>query len=93
MVSCLIYRHNRIKVNSTFQTAMPWTHARGPFRGRHSIAVEVANRRNVSVTVLTPMDETVKKLSRYFEKQSTNIQIRNIEPSSRSPITVLIVDR
>ena len=61
--------------------------------GNAPLAVEVANRRNVSVTVLTPMDETVKKLSRYFEKQSTNIQIRNIEPSSRSPITVLIVDR
>jgi len=61
--------------------------------GNGPLAVEVANRRNVSVTVLTPMDETVKKLSRYFEKQSTNIQIRNIEPSSRSPITVLIVDR
>ncbi len=57
------------------------------------LAVEVANRRNVSVTVLTPMDEAVKKLSKDFEKQNMNIQIQNIEPSSCSPITVLIVDR
>jgi hypothetical protein len=28
-----------------------------------------------------------------LKNKSTNIQIRNIEPSSRSPITVLIVDR
>lgn len=61
--------------------------------GNGPLAVEVANRRNLPVTVLTPMDEAVKKLSKDFEKQSTNIQIRSIEPTSRSPITVLIVDR
>lgn len=57
------------------------------------LAVEAANRRNVPVTVLTPMNEEVERLSKDYEKQSTNIQIQKIEPSSHSPITVLIVDR
>jgi glucosamine 6-phosphate synthetase-like amidotransferase/phosphosugar isomerase protein len=61
--------------------------------GNSPLAVEAANRRNVPVTVLTPMDEAVIKLSKEFERQSTNIRIRSIEPSSRSHITVLIVDR
>jgi two-component system, OmpR family, sensor histidine kinase VicK len=61
--------------------------------GNGPLAVEAANRRNVPVTVLTPMDEAIIKLSKEFERQSTNIRIRSIEPSSRSHITVLIVDR
>lgn len=61
--------------------------------GSGQLIVEVANSRNVSVTVLTPMDEVVKKIAKDLEKQSANIQIRSIEPSSRSTITVLIVDR
>jgi two-component system, OmpR family, sensor histidine kinase VicK len=61
--------------------------------GSGQLIVEVANSRNVSVFVLTPMDEVVKKIAKELEKQSANIKIRSIEPSSRSPITVLIVDR
>ena len=61
--------------------------------GSGQLIVEIANSRNVSVTVLTPMDEVVKKIAKDLEKQSANIQIHNIEPSSRSTITVLIVDR
>jgi two-component system sensor histidine kinase VicK len=61
--------------------------------GSGQLIVEVANSRNVSVIVLTPMDEVVKKIAKELEKQSANIKIRSIEPSSRSPITVLIVDR
>ena len=59
--------------------------------GSGQLIVEVANSRNVSVIVLTPMDEVVKKIAKELEKQSA--KIRSIEPSSRSPITVLIVDR
>ena len=61
--------------------------------GSGQLIVEVANSRNVSVIVLTPMDEGVRKIAKDLEKQSTNIKIRSIEPSSRSTITVLIVDR
>jgi hypothetical protein len=61
--------------------------------GSGQLIVEVANSRNVSVTVLTPMDEVVRKIAKDLEKQSANIRIRSIEPSSRSTITVLIVDR
>jgi hypothetical protein len=41
--------------------------------------------------MMTPMDENVKTIAK--EKQSTNIKIRKIEPSSRFTITVVIVDR
>lgn len=61
--------------------------------GSGQVIVEVANSRNVSVIVLTPMDEVVRKIAKDLEKQSANIKIRSIEPSSRSTITVLIVDR
>ena len=61
--------------------------------GSGQLIVEIANSRNVFVTVLTPMDEAVKKIAQDLEKQSANIQIHSIEPSSRSTITVLIVDR
>ena len=61
--------------------------------GSGQLIVEIAKSRNVSVTVLTPMDEVVKKIAKDLEKQSANIQIHNIEPSSHSTITVLIVDR
>jgi hypothetical protein len=39
------------------------------------------------------MDEEVKKIAGDLEKQSTNIQIREIRPSIRSSIAVLLVDR
>ena len=48
--------------------------------------------RNVAVT-MTPMDENVKAIAIDAEKQSSNIKIRKIEPSSRSTVTVVIVDR
>ena len=43
--------------------------------------------------MLTPMDEKVKTIANDTEKQSPNIKIRKIEPSSRSTVTVVIVDR
>jgi hypothetical protein len=39
------------------------------------------------------MDEKVKTIANDTEKQSPNIKIRKIEPSSRSTVTVVIVDR
>ena len=39
------------------------------------------------------MNEEVKKMAKDLERQSTNIQVRAIEPSSRFNITVLIVDK
>ena len=39
------------------------------------------------------MNEVAKIMAKDLESQSTNIQIRAIEPSSRSTITVLVVDR
>jgi two-component system, OmpR family, sensor histidine kinase VicK len=61
--------------------------------GGGRLAVEIANSRNVSLTVLAPMDEIAKEMAKDLEKQSPNIQIRSIEPSSHSTISVLIVDR
>ena len=43
--------------------------------------------------MMTPMDENVKTITNDLEKQSTNIKIRKMEPSSRFTITVVIVDR
>lgn len=60
------------------------------------LAVEIANSRNISITVLTLMDEIAKKMAKDLEKRSTNIQIRSIArvlPPSHPTITVLIVDR
>ena len=58
-----------------------------------SVLSEAANSRNLTVTILTPMNNTVKKMAEDLENQSTNMQIRRIAPSSRSTITVLIVDK
>ncbi|HZD36674.1 MAG TPA: hypothetical protein VE130_15830 [Nitrososphaeraceae archaeon] len=61
--------------------------------GSGRLIVEAAKDHNVSVRILTPMDEGVKKITGDLEKQSTNIQIREIRPSIRSSIAVLVVDR
>jgi two-component system, OmpR family, sensor histidine kinase VicK len=61
--------------------------------GSDKLVVEAAKIRNVTVTMLTPMDENVKTLANDTEKQSSNIKIRKIEPSSRSTVTVVIIDR
>jgi hypothetical protein len=37
--------------------------------------IQAAKDRNVSVTVLTPMNETAKKIAKDIEDQSINIQI------------------
>jgi two-component system sensor histidine kinase VicK len=61
--------------------------------GSAQLVVEAAKNHNVSVRILTPMDEEVKKIARDLEKQSTNIQILEIRPSIQSSIAVLIVDK
>ena len=60
--------------------------------GSGQLIVEAGKYHNVSVTILTPMDENVETIAEDLE-QSTNIKIRKIEPSSRSTISVIIVDR
>jgi hypothetical protein len=61
--------------------------------GGTQLAIKVANSRNVNVVILTPMNDVAKKMANDLESQSTNIQIRAIEPSSRYTVTVVIVDR
>ena len=61
--------------------------------GSDKLVIKVANSRNLNVVILTPMNEEVKKMAKDLERQSTNIQVRAIEPSSRFNITILIVDR
>jgi phosphatidylserine/phosphatidylglycerophosphate/cardiolipin synthase-like enzyme len=61
--------------------------------GSGLLIVEAAKDHNVSVRILTPMDGEVKKIAGDLERQSTNIQIREIRPSIRSSIAVLVVDR
>ena len=61
--------------------------------GSGQLVIEAAKFHNVTVTMLTPMDENVKTIANDLENQSTNIKIRKIEPSSRFTITVVIVDR
>jgi hypothetical protein len=39
------------------------------------------------------MDEVARIMAKDLGRQSTNIQVRAIEPSSRSTLTVVIVDR
>ena len=61
--------------------------------GSGQLVIEAAKFRNVTVTMLTPMDENVKTIANDAEKQSMNIKIRKIEPSSRSTVTVVIAKR
>lgn len=61
--------------------------------GGGQLGVEAARFRNVTVTILTPMDEKVKVIAKDMEAQSTNIKIKKIAPSSRSTVSVVIVDR
>lgn len=61
--------------------------------GSDKLVIKVANPRNLNVVILTPMNEEVKKMAKDLERQSTNIQVIAIEPSSRFNITVLIVDK
>ena len=53
----------------------------------------VTNSRNVNVVILTPMNEVAKIMAKDLESQSTKIQIRAIDPSSRSTVSAVIVDR
>jgi len=55
--------------------------------------IKAGDSHDLTVTMLTPMNDAVEILAKDLEKQSTNIQIRCIEPSPRSTITVVIVDK
>lgn len=57
------------------------------------LVTEVANSRDVNVVILTPMNEVAKIMAKDLESQSKNIQIQAIEPSSRSTVSTVIVDR
>jgi two-component system sensor histidine kinase VicK len=62
--------------------------------GNDQIILEAAKHRNVSVTILTPMDKNVRTIANDLEKQCANIKIRKIEPfSPRSTVTAVITDR
>jgi sugar-specific transcriptional regulator TrmB len=56
-------------------------------------AILEAASRNVAVTILTPINETVRIIAQHLENQNKNIRVKNIEPSSRITITAMIVDR
>jgi hypothetical protein len=60
--------------------------------GSGEVIIEAASR-NVAITILVPMNETVRILAKQLEDQNKNIRIQNIEPSSHITITALIVDR
>jgi two-component system sensor histidine kinase VicK len=53
----------------------------------------VEDSRNVNIIILTPMNEVAKVMAKDLESQSTQIQIRAIDPSSRSTVSAVIVDR
>jgi two-component system sensor histidine kinase VicK len=55
--------------------------------------IKAANSCNIIITMLTPMDEAVKRIATEFEKQSSNLQIKRIAPSSLTTVTILIVDK
>ena len=62
--------------------------------GSDKLVIKVAKSRSVDVVILTPMNEAVKIMAKDLERQSTNIQVLAMEPSSsRFNITVLIVDK
>ena len=61
--------------------------------GGGQLVIKVANSRDINIVILTPMNELVKIMAKDLESQSTNIQIRTIEPSSHSTVTAVIVDR
>jgi two-component system, OmpR family, sensor histidine kinase VicK len=61
--------------------------------GGAQLVIKVANSRHVNVVILTPMNDAAKIMAKDLENQSLNIQIRAIEPSSRSTVSAVIVDR
>ena len=60
--------------------------------GTFGVILESASR-NVAITILTPINGTVRILAQQLENQNKNIRVQNIEPSSRITITSMIVDR
>ena len=61
--------------------------------GTFEIILEAASR-NVAITILTPMNDTIKIIAKQLENQNKNIRVQNLEPSSsRITITAMIVDR
>ena len=60
--------------------------------GVFEVLLEAASR-NVAITILTPMNETVKLIAQQLVNQNKNIRVQNMEPSSRITITAMIVDR
>jgi two-component system sensor histidine kinase VicK len=59
--------------------------------GTFEIILEAASR-NVAITILTPMNDTIKIIAKQLENQNKN-RVQNLEPSSRITITAMIVDR
>jgi methyl coenzyme M reductase beta subunit len=60
--------------------------------GTFEIILEAASR-NVAITILTPMNDTIKLIAKQLENQNKNIRVQNLEPLSRITITAMIVDR
>ena len=60
--------------------------------GTFEIILEAASR-SVAITILTPMNDTIKIIAKQLENQNKNIRVQNLEPSSRITITAMIVDR
>jgi len=60
--------------------------------GGVDLVLEAASR-NVTIIILTPMYDNARTIAQQLEKQSNNIHIKEIEPSSHITITAVIVDR
>jgi two-component system, OmpR family, sensor histidine kinase VicK len=50
-------------------------------------------KRDLNIRILTPQDERIKEVSSELKQQLKKIQVRNVEESLQTKVTVLIIDR
>ena len=51
------------------------------------------SKTGLNIRILTPSDEKIKEVSSKLKQQLKNIEVRHVEESSQTKVTVLIVDR
>jgi signal transduction histidine kinase len=50
-------------------------------------------KRDLNIRILTPQDERIKEVSSELKQQLKKIEVRNVEESLQTKVTVLIIDR
>ena len=87
-----LMRYAKEEISIIFSTANAF-HRQIRVGGAKLLREVTIAKRDLNIRILTPQDERIKEVSSELKQQLKKIEVRNVEESLQTKVTVLIIDR